>query len=165
MTVPRVGFGYDVHPVGGDGPLVLGGVEIEGPGLVGHSDADVVVHAVADAVLAAADLPELGVLFPAADARYAGVASLSLLAEVVDRVRQGRWRIGNVDVVVTVEAPKLAPHVTRMRERLTAVLAPVAHPDAAGPLVTVRPKYGEGVGAVGRGEAAAAWAVAVVVEN
>lgn len=162
MKIPRVGLGYDVHPVGGEGPLVLGGVEIEGRGLEGHSDADVVAHAVADAVLGAADLPDLGTLFPADDDRYAGASSIELLADVARRVVENGWRVGNVDVVVAAETPRLGPHVAAMRERLTAVLAGAALDGADGPLVTLRPKFGEGVGAVGRNEAIAAWAVAIV---
>lgn len=163
MKIPRVGLGYDVHPVGGDGRLVLGGVEMAGRGLEGHSDADVVAHAVADAVLGAADLPDLGTLFPAGDDRYAGASSIELLADVARRVVENGWRVGNVDVVVAAEAPRLGPHVPAMRERLTAALAAAALDGADGPLVTLRPKFGEGVGAVGRSEAIAAWAVAIVL--
>lgn len=165
MNVPRVGLGYDVHPVGGTGPLVLGGIELEGLGLEGHSDADVVAHAVADAVLGAADLPDLGTLFPADDDRYAGASSIELLEEVARRVVANGWRVGNVDVVVTAEAPRLGPHVTAMRERLTSALLAAALEAGDGPLVTLRPKFGEGVGAVGRGEAIAAWAVAIVLRS
>lgn len=163
MSVPRVGLGYDVHPVGGGGPLVLAGIELEGPGLEGHSDADVVAHAVADAVLGAADLPDLGTLFPADDDRYAGASSIGLLEEVARRVVANGWRVGNVDVVVAAEVPRLAPHVSAMRESLSAALVGAALEGADGPLVTLRPKFGEGVGAVGRREAVVAWAVALVL--
>lgn len=149
----RVGLGYDVHAVGGDRPLVLGGVTLDGPGLVGHSDADVVAHAVADTLLGAAGLPDLGTLYPADDDRYRDVDSIGLLADVSARVRAAGWRVGNVDVVVTAETPRLAPHLAAMSSTLGAAVS--------GP-VGVKPKRGEGVGAVGRSEAIAAWAVALL---
>ena len=149
----RVGLGYDVHPVGGDRPLVLGGVRLDGPGLVGHSDADVVAHAVADALLGAAGLPDLGTLFPATDERYRDADSVELLRDVVARVTGVGWEVGNVDVVVAAERPRLAPHLHSMATRLS---------NAVGTDVGVKAKGGEGVGAVGRGEAVAAWAVALL---
>ncbi len=149
----RVGLGYDVHPVGGDRPLVLGGVALDGPGLVGHSDADVVAHAVADALLGAAGLPDLGSLFPATDDRYRGADSVELLRAVVQRVTAAGWQVGNVDVVVAAERPRLSPHLPTMATRLT---------DAVGADVSVKAKGGEGVGMIGRSEAIAAWAVALV---
>jgi 2-C-methyl-D-erythritol 2,4-cyclodiphosphate synthase len=149
----RVGLGYDVHAVGGEGPLVLGGVRIDGPGLVGHSDADVVAHAVADALLGAAGLPDLGAIFPELDDRYRDADSLALLRDVSARVTDDGWSVGNVDVVVTAEVPRLAPHLADMGTNLSdAVAGPVA----------VKAKRGEAVGAVGRGEAIAAWAVALL---
>jgi len=155
----RVGLGFDVHPFVGtapdaDRPLVLGGVTIDGaPGLAGHSDADVVVHAVADALLGAAGLPDLGTLFPASDERYRGAPSIELLRDVLARVSDAGWRVGNVDVVVAAEQPKLAPHIDAMRANLeTALGAPAS----------VKPKHAEGVGAVGRGEGIATWAVALL---
>jgi 2-C-methyl-D-erythritol 2,4-cyclodiphosphate synthase len=151
----RVGLGYDVHAVGGDRPLVLGGVRVEGPGLVGHSDADVVAHAVADALLGAAGLPDLGSLYPAHDDRYRDADSIDLLGDVAGRVRDAGWQVVNVDVVVNAEAPPLAPHVAAMVAALGAAVR--------GP-VGVKAKRGEGVGAVGHREAIAAWAVALVEE-
>ena len=154
MTI-RVGLGYDIHPYATDDrPLVLAGVLIEGHrGLHGHSDADAVAHAVADALLGPAGLPDLGALFPASDDRYRGSSSMELLADVVARVRAEGWRIGNVDVVVNAEAPPLAAYLPAMAENLGAVL------DA---FVSVTPKRGEGVGAVGRGDAVQVWAVALL---
>lgn len=153
----RVGLGFDVHAFGegggGDGLLVLGGVTIDSPGLVGHSDADVVVHAVADALLGAAGLDDLGTLFPATDVTYKGVSSIALLSDVTDRVAGSGWRVVNVDVVVAAEAPALAPHIEAMRGNLSAVV---------GAPVSVKPKRTEGVGAIGRGEGIAAWAVALL---
>ena len=149
----RVGLGFDVHPFGGDGPLVLAGVQVEGQGLSGHSDADVVAHAVADALLGAAGLPDLGTLFPASDENYAGADSMALLAEVVHRVHAEQWRLVNVDVVIVAEAPRLAPHLEAMAENLSAVLGAPAN---------VKPKRAEGLGALGRVEGMAAMAVALL---
>jgi 2-C-methyl-D-erythritol 2,4-cyclodiphosphate synthase len=152
----RVGLGFDVHPFGGDGPLVLGGVTVDGPGLAGHSDADVVAHAVADALLGAAGLPDLGTLFPAGDDRYAGADSIVLLAEVAGKVRGAGYRVGNVDVVIVAETPRLAPHLRAMADNLQAVV---------GGFVSVKPKRGEGVGVIGGGEGIAAMAVALLEET
>ena len=158
----RVGLGYDMHAFGGAGPLVLGGVVLDGRGLVGHSDADAVTHAVADAVLGAADLPDLGTLFPAADEQWRGVSSIELLRDVAQRVQKAGWWVGNVDVVVAAEAPQLAPHVDAMAANLTAALQAAAEPMGEGIHVRVKPKRGEGVGAIGRSEAIAVWAVALL---
>ncbi len=153
MTV-RVGLGFDVHAFGGDRPLVLGGVTVEhSQGLVGHSDADVIAHAVADALLGAAGLPDLGTLFPASDEEHRGASSIGLLRQVVARVHEAGWRTGNVDVVVAAEQPALAPYVGALAEALRQVV------DAP---VSVKPKRTEGVGAIGRGEGIAAWAVALL---
>lgn len=149
----RVGLGFDVHPFGGDGPLRLGGVTIGGPGLAGHSDADVVVHAVADALLGAAGHPDLGTLFPAGDDRFRDADSMVLLGEVMDRVKGAGYRVGNVDVVVIAEAPMLAPHLPQMSGNLGRVV---------GAAVSVKPKRAEGLGALGRTEGVAALAVALL---
>jgi 2-C-methyl-D-erythritol 2,4-cyclodiphosphate synthase len=162
MSRTRVGLGYDVHAFGGDGPLVLGGVAIDGTGLVGHSDADVVTHAVADAVLGAAGLPDLGTLFPSDDDQWRGASSIELLRDVAQRVRSAGWWVGNVDVVVAAEEPKLAPHVDAMSANLVAALRVAAEPMGDGIHVRVKPKRGEGIGAIGRSEGIAAWAVALL---
>lgn len=152
----RVGLGFDVHPFSTDErrSLVLGGVLIPGQrGLAGHSDADVVAHAVSDAVLGATGLGDLGELFPDDDPTWAGADSVELLREVARRAAAEGWSVLNVDCAVVLEAPRLAPHRGAIQERLTgAVEAPV----------TVKPKRAEGLGAVGRGEGVAAWAVALV---
>jgi len=153
----RVGLGFDVHPFGGDGPLVLGGVTLAGPGLEGHSDADVVAHAIADALLGAAGLPDLGTLFPADDERYRGVSSMRLLRDVADAVAAAGWRVENVDVVVATEQPVLAPHLPDMVASVEQALEPL---DPAA--VAVKPKRPEGLGALGRAEGIAAWAVALL---
>jgi 2-C-methyl-D-erythritol 2,4-cyclodiphosphate synthase len=152
----RVGIGFDVHPFSGDRPLVLGGVTIEGRGLAGHSDADVVAHAVADALLGAAGMPDLGTMFPAADDRYQGADSMILLAEVGARVRGAGWEVVNVDVVVAAEQPRLAPHVRLMADNLATAIR--SDPGS----MSVKPKRAEGLGAIGRAEGIAAWAVALL---
>jgi 2-C-methyl-D-erythritol 2,4-cyclodiphosphate synthase len=154
----RVGLGYDVHPFA-DGtehaPLVLGGVALDGPTLAGHSDADAVAHAVADALLGPAGLPDLGTLYPASDDRFRDASSLELLRDVVTRVASSGWRVVNVDVVVAAERPRLAPHVESMTRNLVGVLG-------GDVFVSIKPKRGEGIGAIGRGEGIAVWAVALL---
>ncbi len=142
----RVGNGFDVHRFSEDParPMVLGGVVVpDTVGLHGHSDADVVAHAVAEALLGAAGLGDLGQLFPDTDDRWAGADSLELLAEVVARVRAEGWSVANVDCSVIAERPRLAPHVQQMQQRLGAVV---------GAPVTVKGRRAEGLGAVGRAE-------------
>ena len=155
MTV-RVGMGVDVHAVSDDPgrACVLGGVTIDGAaGLVGHSDADVIAHAAAEALLGAAGLGDLGQHFPDDDGRWAGADSLELLAHVAGLVRGDGWTIGNVDCSVVLEAPKLAPVRDEMQRRLS---------DAAGAPVSVKARRAEGLGAIGRREGVACFAVAVV---
>ena len=156
MTTSRVGIGFDVHPFSDDPGrvLVLGGIRVEGaPGLAGHSDADVVAHAVADALLGAAGLGDLGSLFPDSDPAWAGADSCDLLAEVVVRLAADLWKVVNVDCSVVTEAPRLAPHKVAMEERLAAVV---------GAPVSVKPKRAEALGALGRGEGMACMAVALL---
>jgi len=159
----RVGLGFDVHPFGDAPPLVLGGVRIEdAPRLAGHSDGDAVAHAVADAILGPAGLPDLGTLFPDTDEAYRGADSMALLAEVARRIAHENWWIENVDVAVAAEMPRLAPHVEAMAANLVAALAPAREPMGHGIGVAVRPKRGEGMGAIGRSEGIAVWAVALL---
>ena len=152
----RVGMGFDVHPFSDDPTraLVLGGVTLAGErGLAGHSDADVIAHAAADALLGAADLGDLGEHFPDTDPAWRGVDSMDLLARVVDLVTAHGWGVGNVDLTVVTEAPKLAPHRSAISAKLRAVVgAPVA----------VKGKRAEGLGSLGRREGIACWAVALV---
>ena len=152
----RVGQGFDVHRYSDDPErtLVLGGVRFEGErGLVGHSDADVVTHACIDALLAAAGLPDIGQLFSDSDPAWAGADSLELMRQAVDVVRDAGWDPVNVSCTAVLDAPKLAPHRETMQARLSA---------AAGAPVSVTGRRSEGVGALGRGEGVAAWAVALV---
>lgn len=152
----RVGLGFDVHPFSDDPTrrLVLGGVHLLGErGLAGHSDADVVAHAVADALLGAGGLGDLGRHFPDTDPAWAGADSLAILAGVVRLLAGAGWSVGNVDCTVVLEAPKLAPH----REQMVTNLAGVVGAD-----VSVKATRAEGLGAIGRGEGVACWAVALV---
>jgi 2-C-methyl-D-erythritol 2,4-cyclodiphosphate synthase len=151
----RVGMGFDVHAFSDDPGrrLVLGGVLLEGRGLAGHSDADVIAHAVADALLGAAGLGDLGQHFPDTDSAWAGADSLRLLSEVVERVAAAGWRPVNVDCAVVLEQPRLAPHREEMEQRLSA---------AVGASVSLKAGRAEGLGALGRGEGVACWAVALV---
>jgi 2-C-methyl-D-erythritol 2,4-cyclodiphosphate synthase len=152
----RVGLGFDAHAFSDDPdrPLVLGGVPFPGErGLAGHSDADVVAHAVADALLGAAGLGDLGEHFPDTDPEWAGADSLELLARVRELVTGAGWGVANVDCAVVLEGPRLAPRRSEMQERLTAVV---------GADVRVKASRPEGLGALGRGEGVACWAVALV---
>jgi 2-C-methyl-D-erythritol 2,4-cyclodiphosphate synthase len=152
----RVGQGFDVHAFSDDAarPLVLGGVTFDGErGLAGHSDADAVAHACADALLSACGLGDLGELFSDTDERWRDADSLDLLQQVIERVRAAGWSPVNIDCAVVCELPKLAPRRHEMNERLSEVVrAPV----------TVKGRRAEGLGALGRGEGVACWAVALV---
>jgi len=156
----RVGMGFDVHPFAPGRPLVLGGVTVpDAPGLAGHSDADVVVHAVADALLGAAGLPDLGSLYPASDEANRDARSVGFLVDIARRLADDGWEIVNVDVVIAAEAPRLAPHLDAIRAGVAEALAAAA---PGGAVVSVKPKRGEGLGAIGRAEGMATWAVALL---
>ena len=156
----RVGLGYDIHPFGDTPPLVLGGVSIDdAPRLVGHSDGDAIAHAVADALLGPAGLPDLGALFPASDSTLRDADSMALLHDVAERAARGGWWVENVEIVVAAEKPALAPHLPAMIEGLVRALAPVRQPMGHGIAVSIKPKRGEGLGAIGRAEGIAVWAV------
>jgi 2-C-methyl-D-erythritol 2,4-cyclodiphosphate synthase len=162
----RVGLGFDVHPFGATPPLVLAGVRIvESPRLAGHSDGDAVAHAVADALLGPTGLPDLGTLFPAGDESLRDVDSMLLLGDVADRVGHRGWWVENVDIVVAAEQPVLGPYVEQMVAGLVDALAPTREPMGGGIGVAVRPKRGEGLGAIGRAEGIAVWAVASLVRH
>lgn len=152
-----VGIGYDTHRLADSRRLIIGGVEIPWQqGLDGHSDADVLTHAVIDALLGAAGLGDIGEHFPDTDERFSGADSIELLRTVVARLAADRYTIANVDCTVVMQAPKLGPHKQAIRARLADVLGlPVAR-------VNVKATTGEGIGFVGRGEGVAALAVASV---
>ena len=153
----RVGQGWDIHRLVADRPLRLAGIDVPFErGLLGHSDGDVVLHAVADALLGATAAGDLGGRFPDTDARYRGIDSALLLGEVVQATAQQGWRIGNVDVTIIAERPRLAPHAAAMRARLADLLG------IGGEQVGLKAKTSEGLGAIGSGDAIAALAVVIV---
>ncbi len=154
-----MGVGYDVHAFAPGRKLVLGGVEFEGDGLLGHSDADICAHALCDAVLGAAGLGDIGRHFPDTDARWKGVSSLHLLREVAGKARLQGWAVGNCDVTLAARRPKVAPRADEMRARLAEALG------VSPAQVNVKATTGEGLGFVGRGEGIAAHAVALLVRR
>ncbi len=152
----RVGQGFDIHPFSDDPDrtLMLGGVAFDGErALHGHSDADVIAHAVTDAILGAAGLGDIGSHFPDTDPALAGADSIELLRAAMRDVHGAGWTVSNVDCSVVLEAPKLAPRREAMQRRLT---------DVVGAPVTVKGKRAEGLGALGRSEGIACWAVALL---
>jgi 2-C-methyl-D-erythritol 2,4-cyclodiphosphate synthase len=153
----RVGQGFDVHALVPGRRLVLGGVSIEHErGLLGHSDADVLLHAIADALLGAAGLGDIGRMFPDSDPRYRDADSGALLAEVAQRVQQDGWHVANVDCTVIAEQPRIAPHVETIRGSIAQLL----QVDRA--QINVKGKTAERLGAIGRGEAIAASVVVLL---
>jgi 2-C-methyl-D-erythritol 2,4-cyclodiphosphate synthase len=151
----RVGTGYDAHALVDGVPLVLGGVELVHPrGLAGHSDGDVLAHALIDALLGAAGLGDIGSLFPSGDARYEGSSSLDLLREAYRQVRAAGWKLVNADCVLIGEEPKILLHRAQMRERLSEAVE--------GGDVNVRATTTDGLGFTGRGDGLAAQAVALL---
>ncbi len=155
----RIGHGYDVHRLVAGRPLILGGVAVPSEvGLDGHSDADVLAHAITDALLGAAAMGDIGAHFPDTDAEWKGADSIRLLETVVGRLADAGFAIGNVDATVCLQRPKLRPHVDAMRARLAGALGV----DVS--RVSVKATTGEGMGFVGTGEGAAAHAVALITE-
>ncbi|HEY5639884.1 MAG TPA: 2-C-methyl-D-erythritol 2,4-cyclodiphosphate synthase [Dehalococcoidia bacterium] len=153
----RIGIGYDIHRFGPGRTLVLGGVVLPGePGLAGHSDADVVLHAIIDALLGAAALGDLGTHFPSDDAQWKDADSASLAERALELVRDAGYAIENIDVTVIAEKPRLAPHLEGMRARTAAILG-ISAVD-----VSVKASTNDEVGEIGRGEAIAAIAVALL---
>ena len=157
MTKLRVGHGYDVHRLTEGRALILGGVTVPfDRGLLGHSDADVLTHAVMDALLGAAALGDIGKLFPDSDAAYAGADSIALLERVTALLRKHGWQVGNVDATVVAQAPRLAPYIPEMRRRLAEAMGL----DVDG--VSVKATTEERLGFTGSGEGMAAHAVALI---
>jgi len=158
--VIRIGLGYDVHALVPGRRLKLGGVEIESThGLLGHSDADVLLHAITDAILGAAGLGDIGRLFPDTDAKHRGADSLELLRIAAAQVRAAGWTVVNVDAVVIAQRPKIAPHVAAMRARIAPVLG------VAESAIGIKGKTTEHLGFSGRGEGIAAQAVALLASG
>lgn len=160
MTSIRIGNGYDIHQLSAGRPLILGGVVIPHElGLLGHSDADVLTHAIMDAMLGALSLGDIGHYFPPTDPQWAGADSLMLLGKVYQLVRERGWQVGNIDSVVVAERPKLKPHISTMRDRLASVLE--LKPDQIGIKATTNEKLGP----VGREEGIAAYTVVLLVSD
>ncbi|RMF52463.1 MAG: 2-C-methyl-D-erythritol 2,4-cyclodiphosphate synthase [Bacteroidetes bacterium] len=157
MSNLRIGIGYDVHKFTEGRPLRLGGITVPSPqGLAGHSDADVVLHAVCDALLGAAGLGDIGQLFPPSDPTYKDMDSRLLLSAVAHRIADAGWHILNIDTVIIAERPRLSPYYTAMQEAIAAVLH--LSPDQ----VSIKATTPEGLGALGRAEGIAAYAVALL---
>ncbi len=156
----RIGNGYDIHRLVEGRPLILGGVQIEHHlGLLGHSDADVLTHAIIDGMLGALSLGDIGLYFPPSDPKWAGADSLVLLQQVHQMVQDRGWCIGNIDSVIVAERPKLKPHISAMGDRLSGVLQ--LEPDQVGIKATTNEKLGP----VGREEGIAVYAVVLLQKN
>jgi 2-C-methyl-D-erythritol 2,4-cyclodiphosphate synthase len=156
----RIGHGFDAHRFGGNRPLVLGGVEIPHErGLEAHSDGDVLIHALCDALIGAAGLGDIGTHFPDTDENYENIDSRMLLRQVIELLQQIGLEVGNVDITVVAQVPKLAPHVAQMRRFLASDLC------VADDLVNVKATTTERMGYVGREEGIAAHAVALLVKS
>jgi 2-C-methyl-D-erythritol 2,4-cyclodiphosphate synthase len=153
----RIGLGYDVHPLVEGRDLWLGGVKIPNDkGCDGHSDADVLLHAICDALLGAANLRDIGFHFPNTDPAYKNADSRKLLAGVVKLLKERGYRVGNIDATLSLEAPKINPHITKMQEMIAPIL------EVAADCVSIKATTNEGMGYVGRGEGVNAWAVALI---
>jgi len=156
----RIGFGYDVHPLVAGRKLILGGVEIKHEvGLAGHSDADVLCHAIGDALLGAANLGDLGKHFPDTSAKFANVSSLLLLKEIARLLHEAKYAVVNIDSTLVLEAPKIMPHAEHMRANIAEALS------IAPAQVSIKATTSEKLGFVGRKEGATAFAVALLIND
>lgn len=156
----RVGSGHDTHRLEAGRPLILGGVRIDHPcGLAGHSDADVVLHAITDALLGAAGIGDIGEHFPDTDPRWRGADSALFLTESLAKLAAAKWRVGNLDVTIFAQEPKLSPHKPTIRANIARLLGV----DVTA--VSVKAKTGESVGHIGRGEAIGCHAVVLIQEE
>ena len=157
MSKIRVGFGFDVHQLKTGHPFVLGGVTLDHPsGAFGHSDADVLVHAICDALLGAANLRDIGYHFSNKDERWSGISSLILLQEVVRLLAEKGWGIGNIDAMVCLEEPKINPHIPVMKTRI-AEAAAISEED-----ISIKATTNEKLGFIGREEGVVAYAVCLI---
>ena len=160
LLVMKIGMGYDIHPLVKGCPLILGGMTIpSGVGLQGHSDGDVVIHAICNALLGALGEADLGTRFPDRDARYRGCSSTLFLEDIRRLIEKENFRIVNIDTVIIAEGPHLAPHVESMRIYLAEVLGVEMS------RVNVKPSHPEGIGALGKNEGIAAHAVCLIEEG
>ncbi|NIA08230.1 MAG: 2-C-methyl-D-erythritol 2,4-cyclodiphosphate synthase [Nitrospiraceae bacterium] len=160
MNTVRIGFGYDVHRLVEGRALILGGVEIPYLyGLLGHSDADVIIHALCDAILGAAALGDIGRHFPDTDPCYAGISSIRLLKEVIEKIAACGWRLGNADITLVAQAPKIAPFVDEMQKKISeACRVPPGQ-------VNLKATTTEGLGFTGIKEGMAAYAVVTIIDS
>jgi 2-C-methyl-D-erythritol 2,4-cyclodiphosphate synthase len=157
MSKLRVGFGFDVHQLKAEHPFVLGGVDLEHhSGAFGHSDADVLVHAICDGLLGAANLRDIGYHFSNQDERWKGISSLILLQEVVKLLEEKGWGIGNIDAMVCLEAPKINPHIPAMKAKI-AKAASISEED-----ISIKATTNEQLGFIGRQEGVVAYAVCLI---
>ena len=155
----RVGFGYDVHPLTPGQRLVLGGVEIPfHKGLAGYSDADVVTHAIIDALLGAAGLKDIGSQFPTGEPKYKNISSLVLLGEVKNLLRQNSFKINNIDVTIVAQEPRIMPFIDSMRENICKTL------DLQITRIMIKATTTDGIGSIGKGEGIAAYAITSINE-
>ena len=156
----RIGMGYDVHRLLEDRKLIIGGVDIPySKGLLGHSDADVLLHAIKDALLGAAALGDIGKHFPDSDERYKGVSSLKLLREVSIKLLEKGYSVNNIDCTIVAQAPKMAPHIELMRRNIANTL------DVELESINIKATTTEGLGFTGTGEGIAAYAVATIIKK
>lgn len=156
----RIGNGYDIHKLVKDRPLILGGIEIpHSLGLLGHSDADVLTHAIMDAMLGALSLGDIGHYFPPSDPQWAGANSLMLLKQVHQLVRDRGWQIGNIDSTIVAEKPKLKPHLKAMRDRLGEKLS------LPSSQISIKATTNEKLGPIGREEGISAYAVVLLLSD
>jgi len=160
MNTVRIGFGYDVHKLVTGRALILGGVKVPHPnGLLGHSDADVITHALCDAILGAAALGDLGRHFPDSDPSYAGISSINLLEKVVQKIASSGWKLGNADITLVAQAPKIVPFVTEMEKNISKACK------VSVDQINIKATTTEGLGFTGTGEGMAAYAVATIIDS
>ena len=153
----KVGFGFDVHQLKEGHPFVLGGVNLEHhAGAFGHSDADVLIHAICDAILGAANLRDIGYHFKNTDDRWKGISSLILLSECINLIGEKGWRVGNIDAMICLEAPKINPHVSEMKERISKATG-ISIED-----ISIKATTNETMGFIGRQEGVVAYAVCLI---
>ena len=153
----RSGFGYDVHRLVEGRPLIIGGIEVPfDMGLDGHSDADVLLHALIDAILGGAALGDIGAHFPSSDPALKGISSLDMLSRAITLVREAGWRIENIDATIVAQLPRLSPHTPRMKEKIASTLS--IEPER----VNVKSKTTDGLGFTGMGEGMAAYCIAML---
>lgn len=156
----RVGFGFDVHQLASNHPFVMGGVRLEHhSGAFGHSDADVLVHAICDALLGAANLRDIGHHFSNTDDRWKGVSSLILLKECIRLIGEKGWKVGNIDAMICLEAPKINPHVPAMKQHIAQAIG-ISEDD-----ISIKATTNEKMGFIGREEGVVAYAVCLIEQN